>query len=191
MLDKLTMSDPCSLHFAVRQTKFSTDASYPPKSLVELIAAGFDVELPFPGSEGSYIPVGDTPLHVASRHRVLPAVRFLLEQGANPNVPNRDRMSPLHLLVMNDDIYSGQDIYPVYDIAYALIKAGADTASKNGRNRTPLQEWEQIESQVKREVEVTNSSRKSGQKSVIDPSYEKVAVLLGRKPRSLFSKLFG
>ncbi|EDL14331.1 transient receptor potential cation channel, subfamily A, member 1, isoform CRA_a [Mus musculus] len=42
---------------------------------------------------------GNTPLHCAAEKNQVESVKFLLSQGANPNLRNRNMMSPLHIAV--------------------------------------------------------------------------------------------
>lgn len=42
---------------------------------------------------------GNTPLHWAAEKNQVESVKFLLSQGANPNLRNRNMMAPLHIAV--------------------------------------------------------------------------------------------
>jgi hypothetical protein len=80
-----------------------------------------------------YLDVNDPgrdelPLAVA---RSLPMVEFLLEQGADPNVPNQFGRTPLHLVIL----YERSD-----DIIRTLVQHGADLHARDEDDRTPLAE---------------------------------------------------
>lgn len=42
---------------------------------------------------------GNTPLHWAAEKNQVESVKFLLSQGANPNLRNSNMMAPLHIAV--------------------------------------------------------------------------------------------
>lgn len=42
---------------------------------------------------------GNTPLHWAAEKNQVESVKFLLSQGANPNLRNNNMMAPLHIAV--------------------------------------------------------------------------------------------
>lgn len=69
------------------------------------------------------------PINVAANLGNYNAVRLLVEAGADVNVSNDDRMSPLHYAALwNDD-----------SIIYYLIEHGADVNNKNIHGETPLE----------------------------------------------------
>ncbi|MBY0405673.1 MAG: ankyrin repeat domain-containing protein, partial [Cyanobacteria bacterium] len=73
---------------------------------------------------------GNTALHYACRQQVIPSVRMLLKAGANPNLRNHEKDSPLHLNM----IHSRQMI----PIATELLSAGAKVNRLNADRNTPL-----------------------------------------------------
>ena len=44
---------------------------------------------------------GNTPLHWAAEKNQVESVKFLLSQGANPNLRNSTMMAPLHIAVQS------------------------------------------------------------------------------------------
>ena len=77
--------------------------------------------------------IGSTPLDFVLRHygnASLPAVRFLLDRGADPNVRAQDegRLTPLHRALRKGRI----------DIARVLVEHGASVELQDNEGRTPL-----------------------------------------------------
>ncbi|GBL93521.1 hypothetical protein AVEN_59709-1 [Araneus ventricosus] len=60
---------------------------------------------------------GETPLMWAVKERNWKAVRALLKKGVNPNIPNEDNRTPLHVALSARN--------PSYDIVIALLICGA------------------------------------------------------------------
>jgi uncharacterized protein len=71
---------------------------------------------------------GDTALHIVAQRRDAVWVRFLTQKGANPNVANKDGLTPIMISSSLGDI----------DSMVALIKAGARIDDANGLGETPL-----------------------------------------------------
>lgn len=84
---------------------------------------------------------GDTPLHIAllpddtsaesldpAQQDVLPMVHALLEKGANPNIQNKKKLTPLHLAVASDN----------YPVARELLMNWASVVLCDSDGNTPL-----------------------------------------------------
>lgn len=71
-----------------------------------------------------------TPLHVAARFGHEDIVRWLLENGADPNVEAYNRFTPLYMATLS--------ARP--EIFRRLLKAGADAGKANAFGKSPLQE---------------------------------------------------
>lgn len=71
---------------------------------------------------------GDTALHIVTERRDALWIRFLTEHGANPNIRNKQGVSPLQMAVTLG-YAEGVD---------ALLKAGADVEVSNVAGETPL-----------------------------------------------------
>src|SRR5438270_63810 len=91
---------------------------------------------------------GVTPLHRAVRTRSLPAVRALLDGGANPRKPNKTGSTPLHLAVQTTGrggSGSEQARQQQRGIIKLLLERGARPTDKDGRGRQVRQaaasEW--------------------------------------------------
>ncbi|XP_052031891.1 transient receptor potential cation channel subfamily A member 1 [Apodemus sylvaticus] len=67
---------------------------------------------------------GNTPLHWAAEKNQVESVKFLLSQGANPNLRNRNMMSPLHIAV--------QGMY--IDVIKVLTEHKATNINLDGEN---------------------------------------------------------
>ena len=79
------------------------------------------------------IGIGNRPLHSAARwsKHGPEIIRLLLKHGAEPNVANWARHTPLHLAAING--------FPeAVDALDALLKGGADPNRVNNKGRTPL-----------------------------------------------------
>lgn len=74
------------------------------------------------------ITSGDTALHLVTARRDALWIRFLTERGANPNIRNKQGVSPLQLAVTMG-YADGVD---------ALLGAGADVEVSNVAGETPL-----------------------------------------------------
>jgi ankyrin repeat protein len=91
---------------------------------------------------------GVAPLHRAVRTRSLPAVRALLDGGANPSQPNKSGSTPLHLAVQTTGrggSGSQQAREQQASIIKLLLEHGARPTDKDGRGRAVSQaatsEW--------------------------------------------------
>lgn len=74
------------------------------------------------------VTTGETALHVVTARRDALWIRFLTEKGANPNIRNKQGVSPLQLAVTMG-YADGVD---------ALLGAGADVEVSNVAGETPL-----------------------------------------------------
>lgn len=70
----------------------------------------------------------ETALHVVARRRDALWARFLIGQGANPDVLDKASHSPLMIAIFNDDI----------NMARTLLDDGAAADFSNARGETPL-----------------------------------------------------
>lgn len=64
---------------------------------------------------------GDTAIHLAAQDGYADVVEFLLDQGANPDLPDNMRNTPLHLAAL----------YGHYQVVWLLHRAGADLNASN------------------------------------------------------------
>ncbi|MEO6539296.1 MAG: ankyrin repeat domain-containing protein [Ferruginibacter sp.] len=82
------------------------------------------------GLTNSYSPDGFTPVGLAAFFGHYDIVKFILEEGANPNLAanNEFRVAPIHSACAISN----------YDIAVLLIKHGADVNAKQMQGVTPL-----------------------------------------------------
>ncbi len=83
------------------------------------------------GADLDYVPVlyhGRTPLQQAALLVKIPAMRYLLRQGANPNCADRSGWTPLHLAGEY-----GQDT-----MISMLLEAGAEVDARDEDGWTPL-----------------------------------------------------
>lgn len=71
---------------------------------------------------------GDTALHIVAERRDTVWIRFLTQKGANPNIANKDGVTPL-MISSNLGHVDGVD---------AFIKAGARIDDSNALGETPL-----------------------------------------------------
>ncbi len=71
---------------------------------------------------------GFAALHYAARENCLECARHLIEAGADLNIPDPDRVSPLNLALYNRH----------FDVAALLIESGADVNFWDFAGRTPL-----------------------------------------------------
>ncbi|MGA7195404.1 MAG: ankyrin repeat domain-containing protein [Anaerolineales bacterium] len=69
-----------------------------------------------------------TPLHSAAAGGHTELVKFLLEQGADPNALQESGFTPLHAAAQNGDVES----------IHQLLLHGADTDVKSAQGKTPL-----------------------------------------------------
>lgn len=74
------------------------------------------------------ITTGDTGLHIVVRRRDSLWVRFLTQNGANPNIRNNAGETPLQIAAI---------VGPIESVT-ALIKAGANVDDTNSAGETPL-----------------------------------------------------
>lgn len=74
------------------------------------------------------ITSGETALHIVTRRRDPLWIRFLAQNGANPNIRDKNGETPLQVAVI---------VGPVESVE-ALIKAGADINTTNVAGETPL-----------------------------------------------------
>ena len=74
------------------------------------------------------ITTGETGLHIVTARRDTVWVRFLLQRGANPNIRDRNGITPLQLATRLGFI----------DGVEALIKGGADVNVADSQGETPL-----------------------------------------------------
>lgn len=71
---------------------------------------------------------GETALHIVARRNDLTYLRFLLQNGANPNAKDQNGETPL-LIAVNQNFGEGVD---------ALLTYGANVNEDNSRGETPL-----------------------------------------------------
>lgn len=74
------------------------------------------------------ITSGETALHIVTKRSDALWIRFLTQNGANPNIRDKDGNTPIQIAVI---------VGPI-DSVEALIKAGADINSTNASGETPL-----------------------------------------------------
>ena len=74
------------------------------------------------------ITSGETALHIVTRRRDPVWIRFLAQNGANPNIRDKNGETPLQVAVI---------VGPI-DSVEALLKAGADINTTNVAGETPL-----------------------------------------------------
>lgn len=74
------------------------------------------------------ITSGETGLHIVTKQRNLTWIRFLSQQGANPNIADKNGVTPLMLATQLGFIEGVE----------ALINAGADVDVSNDVGETPL-----------------------------------------------------
>lgn len=91
-------------------------ADYDSKHWLELL---FDA--PTPPKVNHQNEFGSTPLNEAVRIYYLDGVKFLLDKGADPNIPNKEGFPPIYTAIADEP---GDD---AHDIVWALIEMGAKT----------------------------------------------------------------
>ncbi|MFL0357550.1 ankyrin repeat domain-containing protein [Erythrobacter sp. GH1-10] len=74
------------------------------------------------------ITTGDTGLHIVTRRRDQLWVRFLLQRGADPNIRNKEGVTPLQIATRLGFIEGVEE----------LIKKGADIGVADSQGETPL-----------------------------------------------------
>ena len=74
------------------------------------------------------ITTGDTGLHIVAKRRDVLWVKFLTQNGANPNIRNKRGETPLQIASTLGSI----------EVVAALIKAGANVDVANDSGETPL-----------------------------------------------------
>lgn len=85
---------------------------------------------------------GVAPLHRAVRTRSLPAVRALLDGGADPKLPNKAGSTPLHLAVQNTGRGGSGSQHARQqqtDIIRLLLERGARPSDKDARGKPVTQ----------------------------------------------------
>jgi ankyrin repeat protein len=75
---------------------------------------------------------GETALHCAAKKSNVTAVKKLLEKRANPNIFNKNKMSPLHIAAMQ------RDVNPIIDLLLAHPKVKVDDMNKDGKTALHL-----------------------------------------------------
>ena len=104
----------------------------------ELLAQGVDIN--------SKNDKGWSPLHLMVENFVPEAVRFLLENGANPDQTDTFGVTPLHLAIdtetdrFTDEFARYKAVAPSVDLTTLLLKHGADPNAKDNEGETPL-DW--------------------------------------------------
>jgi len=85
---------------------------------------------------------GITPLQMAAFRRHLDVVRYLLDQGADPNSKNTakyDRgFTPLHWTTHPDAVCRPPDVNSALDTVELLVSRGADPTITTGSGKSPL-----------------------------------------------------
>jgi ankyrin repeat protein len=71
---------------------------------------------------------GLTPLYFASQHDHLDVVKFLVDNGADPNIADNDGQTPIMIAIINGHI----------DVVRVLLEKGADPNQADDFNSTPL-----------------------------------------------------
>lgn len=74
------------------------------------------------------ITTGENGLHIVTARRDVLWIRFLLQKGCNPNVRDRDGLTPLQIAVRQNHL----------DGVEALLKGGAHIDTANSQGETPL-----------------------------------------------------
>lgn len=81
----------------------------------------------------------ETCLHLGAKHKHVEVVRFLLaEAKANPNIPDVDGNTPLHLAVRNCFEYAGHVNEAERTIVELLVTAKANVMQLNDSKVHPL-----------------------------------------------------
>ncbi len=94
------------------------------------LAAGADVN--------GQNPSGLAALHWAAVRGHVDAVRFLLSQGADPNLPDSLGERPLQFICRSVSYADSDEVAPA--IARLLVEAGADIHAKDSAGATPLRD---------------------------------------------------
>lgn len=71
---------------------------------------------------------GETGLHIVTKRRDIQWIKFLMQRGANPNIRDKNGITPLQLAVRLNYVEGAQE----------LIKRGARFDISNGTGETPL-----------------------------------------------------
>ena len=97
--------------------------------LGRLLAAGQDINAKATLLNVDHRITGSTALMYATSHGCLPAVQYLLDQGANPSISDSNGNTALHMVADTTDSA---------ELAKALIAAGASTTAANNYDYTPF-----------------------------------------------------
>lgn len=73
---------------------------------------------------------GDTPLFHAARNLHVPVASYLLREGADPNAPGREDMTPLHIAAIHGEEDNGLEMLSL------LLEAGADPNAHDRKGYT-------------------------------------------------------
>ncbi|GBL93524.1 Ankyrin-3 [Araneus ventricosus] len=117
-----------ALHFSVCKGQ-----SYPPCPVLNMVCDMWIVERLLCHPEITPNPVderGETPLMWAVKERYLNAVEELLKKGANPNIPNQNKRTPLHETLSSRN--------PSDDIVSFLLTSGAGIYCEDNLGQTPV-----------------------------------------------------
>src|SRR5882724_11026151 len=80
-------------------------------------------------------------LHFAAEFQDIAAIEYLIESGCNPNWPDKNGQTPLHIGVDSDIDGAIQTEEPLaYRATKRLIELGADATIHNDKGETPM-EW--------------------------------------------------
>lgn len=106
------------------------------------IADKLNISRPFSSTSSSF-------LHTVVWFRHLELTKWLLAWGANPNLPNRKAVTPMHFLAENIKKDGSKEILRM------LVEAGGDLHRKNKKGHTPwaIIKAKQMESHAKRYIE--------------------------------------
>jgi len=112
----------------------------------------------------------NAPLHLAviRRNTIMPFVSALIQHGADPNVQNAKKDTPLHYLVR----FNAQS--PEFEsAAQALINAGADLTIINGKGRSVINEAKRISPGFARNLErLYENNKKKDTVSKAEPEHK-------------------
>jgi ankyrin repeat protein len=117
-----------------------------------LLARGADPNKPYtkkiPAREAQgdiKVTAGATPLFRATKSTDLPAIRLLLQKGANPSIATTDHTTPLMVaagqgapLTVTEDTIQGADKGDPVDVLNLFVQAGADVNTANDLGFTAM-----------------------------------------------------